>query len=145
MPIVCVALVTDGVSLEVPYDLLLNGNIDPAVYAGVTMEQLAENYRGNLPGDMMPWVDLQIAEDGSITGEFVPGWPGSCAVTGEVTIPDTGMNQFQMNFQMCLSRPDRVNQSISGVGTVRGGEFYVISEWIASGDEHGGVFEWIFP
>lgn len=131
---------SNGVSLEVPYNLSLNGDIDAAVYAGITMEQLVGTYEGNLPGDMMPRVSLHIAEDGSITGLFGPFLDNP--VTGKVTIADPGMNQFQLEFQSAWEGSWSLwNASI---GTIRGDEIYLIArqEMKISDVDHLGIFDW---
>jgi hypothetical protein len=130
----------DDVSLDVPYDLSLNGVVDPAVYAGITMQQLAGTYEGNLPGDMMPRVSLHIAEDGSITGLFGPFLDNP--VTGKVTIPDPGMNQFQLEFQSAWEGSWSLwNASI---GSIRADEIYLIArqEMKISDVDHLGIFDW---
>jgi hypothetical protein len=130
----------NGVSLDVPYDLSLNGVVDPAVYAGITMQQLAGTYEGNLPGDMMPRVSLHIAEDGSITGLFGPFLDNP--VTGKVTIPDPGMNQFQLEFQSAWEGSWSLwNASI---GSIRADEIYLIArqEMKISDVDHLGIFDW---
>ena len=124
----------DGVALEVPYGLSLNGTVDPAVYVGITMEQLAGTYEGNMPGDLMPRLRLNIAGNGSVTGAVSVAFYDH-EVTGEVIIPDPGVSQFQLDFQSLLGRDDM--SYYTTIGTSRGDEIYLITKHVLNGELKG--------
>lgn len=130
-----------GVSLDIPRGYSLEGVIDPAVFAGITMDQITGTYQDAIPIDPIYPIAFHIAEDGSVTGNFMAPLINDCEVAGRASIPDPGFNQFYLRLHWCLSESDIPRQSISAVGAIRDGQIHMISEWVLEGS-HWVTFEW---
>lgn len=79
--------------LEMPRDIYLEAQVDPASYDGIELAQIVGNFRGSGGRDGINYADLHISEDGTVVG--VTSF--DCPVIAKLTLPDKGVNQFRFD------------------------------------------------
>lgn len=127
---------SDGLSLELPEGLRLLGNIDPATFEGINLNQLAGTFAGWGGPGLFGHVKLDIAEDGSVTGETLFG----CRIVGNITIPDEGINQFQLDAELFTGGYCNGGALWTSVGRLDGHQMHLITRWGLISDSQNGIW-----